>query len=88
MAKEKVTVSLDRSQAETARSLLGGISTSAAIGVALERLIRDERLRRDIEAYRSVPATAAERALAEVAEAPGLDDATDWEALYAAPGGG
>jgi hypothetical protein len=48
MAREKVTITLDRSKAERARSLLGAASTSQIIDLALERLIRAERLRRDV----------------------------------------
>lgn len=88
MAKDKVTITLDRAQAQTARMLLGGISTSAVIDVALGRLIRAERLRRDIDAYRAVPSTGAELALADLADVSGLDDSTDWETLYAAPENG
>jgi hypothetical protein len=83
MAKEKVTITLDRGAAERARSLLGGVSTSEAIHIALQRLIRAERLRRDVAAYRRVPPTDGELALAELADRSDLDDSTDWEALYA-----
>ncbi len=43
---------------------------------------RVERLRRDIAAYRRTPPTAAEKALGLLADSGGLDDETDWEALY------
>ncbi len=82
MAKEKVTITLDRSKAESARALVGATSTSEVIDIALDRLIRAERLRRDVEAYRRVPLTAAEAGLA-LLDAPDLDDPTDWELLYA-----
>ena len=59
MAKQKVTITLDRSKADRARSLLGVSSTSEVIDLALDRVINAERLRRDIDAYRRVPATAA-----------------------------
>ena len=45
--------------------------------------MRAERLRRDVEAYRRVPQTGEERALADQADDRGLDDDVDWEALYA-----
>jgi len=44
--------------------------------------INDERLRRDIAAYRRVPPTAPETAIALHGDASGLPDETDWEALY------
>jgi hypothetical protein len=83
VAKEKVTITLDRSKADDARSLVGAGSTSEVIDLALGQLIRAERLRRDIAAYRRLPPTDAEVALAVMAETSGLDDETDWEALYA-----
>ena len=83
MARGKVTITLDRAKADDARALVGAASTSEVIDVALDRLIRAERLRRDIAAYRRIPPTAEEIALASLAATGGLDDDTDWEALYA-----
>ncbi len=83
MAKEKVTITLDRSKADSARSLLGARSTSEVVDLALDHVIRAERLRRDIAAYRRVPPTEDEVELALLAATAGLDDDTDWEALYA-----
>lgn len=83
MAKEKATVTLDRSKADEARSLVGARSTSEVIERALDLLIRVERLRRDISAYRRVPPTDAEIEIAVLADAAGVADDTDWEALYA-----
>jgi hypothetical protein len=82
MAKEKVTITLDRAKADDARALLGAVSTSEAIDLALDRLIRAERLRRDIAAYRRVPPTDEEVELALLAATGGLDDDLDWEGLY------
>jgi hypothetical protein len=84
MAKQKVTITLDRAKSDDARSLAGAKSTSEVIDLALDHFIRFERLRRDVAAYRRVPPTESENALATMAAADGLDDATDWEALYAA----
>jgi len=50
--------------------------------LALDRLIRTERLRADIAAYRRVPPTQSEIDLALLADTSGLADDTDWEALY------
>jgi hypothetical protein len=84
MAKEKVTITLDRAKADAARSLVGAASTSEVVDVALDRLLRAERLRRDVEAYRRMPPTDEERALAGLRpDNRALYDDTDWEALYA-----
>lgn len=55
-----------------------------------ERCTRDntirmvnEQLRRDVEAYRRLPQTTEERALANFAAPSGLVDDVDWAALYA-----
>jgi hypothetical protein len=85
MAKEKATITLDRRKAEEARALVGAESTSAVVDVALDRLIRLERLRRDIGAYRAAPPTDDEVALADLAGGALLDDDTDWAALYSEP---
>ncbi len=82
MAKEKVTITLDRSKAETAKSLVRAGSTSEVIEVALDHLIRTEHIRRDIAAYRRIPPTDAEVELATLADTTDLEDDTDWEALY------
>lgn len=55
MPREKATITLDRRKVDEARALTGQKSTSAVIDLALERLVRGERLRRDIEAYRRAP---------------------------------
>lgn len=77
-----MTVTLDRSKADAARVLMGASSTSEVLDMALDHLIRTERLRRDVAAYRRVPQTEAEVELALLAAAR-LDDDTDWEAIYA-----
>lgn len=82
MAKQKVTITLDRSKAEHARTLVGASSTSEAVDLALDHLIRAERLRRDIAAYQRVPPTPDESEIAALASPTSLDE-TDWEALYA-----
>ena len=82
VAREKITITIDRSKVERARSLLGTPSTSQVIDVALARLIRAERLRSDLAAYRRVPPADAEVKLALMTETGDLDDETDWEKLY------
>jgi hypothetical protein len=83
MAKEKVTITLDRSKADSARALVDAGSTSEVIDLALDRLIRAERLRRDVAAYRRSPPSAVEVELASLADSEALEDDTDWETLYA-----
>jgi len=82
MAREKATITLDRSKAATARALLGVGSTSEAIDVALDELIHAARLRTDIAAYQRTPPTQDEVALASLGDIGGIGDETDWEALY------
>lgn len=83
MAREKATLTLDRGKAEVARSLIGARSVSETVDVALERLIRGERLRRDVALYRSEPPDDLEIALGDLPVELDLeDDAVDYEALY------
>jgi hypothetical protein len=82
MAKEKATITLDRSKAAAARAILGLNSTSEVIDVALDQLIRTARLRADVAAYLRMPPTPDEVELQSVGDASGLGDDTDWEALY------
>jgi hypothetical protein len=82
MAKQKVTITLDRAKADEARLLVGSANTSEVIDVALGRLIRAERLRRDIDAYRRLPPTDTDLLVALQADTSGLADDTDWAALY------
>ena len=58
MAKQKVTITLDRAKADEARLLVGSANTSEVIDVALGRLIRAERLRRDIDAIAALTGMA------------------------------
>jgi hypothetical protein len=83
MGKQKVTITLDRAKAQAARDLVGAASTSEVVDIALDRLVRAERLRRDVEAYRGTPQTAEENAFADLADTSALSDDVDWEALYA-----
>lgn len=83
MPKDTTTVSVHRSKVNEAKALVDARSTSEVNDIALDRLIRSERLRKDITAYRQHPPTEAEIALAVLADTRGLADDTDWEALYA-----
>ena len=82
MAREKATITLDREKAAAARELLGIDSTSEVIDVALGRLVRSERLRSDVAAYRRSPTTSDEVELGLLVASGDIDDDTDWAALY------
>lgn len=81
MARDKVTITLDRTKAAIASALIEAVSTSEVIDIALDHLIHRERLRKDIAAYTQLPPTEAEMRIADL-ETADLDDDTDWEALY------
>jgi hypothetical protein len=83
MAKQKTTITVERRKVDEARRLTGAPSTSAAIDLALDRLIRTERLRRDVAAYTGTPPTEDEIALGSITPSwTDLADETDWDALY------
>ena len=85
MAREKATVTIDRDKLELAKELIQVRTMSETIDVALDRLIRGEQLRRDVEAYAKGPPTADELALADLPLDLDLDDDdVDYEALYGA----
>lgn len=83
MAKEKATITVDRAKLAEARALLGVNSASAAIDIALSDVVRRARLRRDVAAYRRLPQTDDEAALAGFQPTwEELDDDTDWDAEW------
>ena len=83
MAKEKVTITLDRGTISEVIRLTGATSTSAAIDRALRELLRSERTKRDVEAYLRIPQTSEEMELVNYQPTlSDLDDDTDWAALY------
>jgi len=87
MAKGKATVLLDRQKVDEARRLVGGRSMSEVIEIALDRLIRVERLRRDVAAYAKLPPTDEELAFSDLPAALDLDDEdVDYEAPYGQDG--
>jgi len=49
LARDKATVTLDRAKVQDAMDLTGGRSMSEVIDIALDRLIRAEQPRRDME---------------------------------------
>jgi hypothetical protein len=87
MAREKVTITLDRAKATAACELVGsGTPLSRVIDLALDGLIRAERLRADVAAYRDQPPSEVEDAIAaRSGDNADLADSTNWEELYAEP---
>ncbi len=83
MTKDKATITVDRSKVDRVREITGAANTSQAIDVALNELIRLDRLRRDVAAYSRIPPSPDEIALAgSPPDWADLADATDWEAVY------
>ena len=83
MAREKVTITLDRAKAERARDLIRAKSISDVVDAALDRLVRSEQLRRDVAAYTRAPPTKKELAIADLPVELDLDDAdVDYDAIY------
>jgi hypothetical protein len=86
MARVKATVTLDRAKVATAQALLETKSISETLDVALDRLIRGERLRRDVAAYTREPLGPDELVIADLPAELDLDDAdVDYDALYGGP---
>jgi hypothetical protein len=84
MAREKATVTLDREKANAAKSLVRAKSLSETIDIALDRLIRAERLRQDVSLYRSRPPTDQELAVGDLPVAFDLgDDDVNYDVIYA-----
>lgn len=86
MTKRKTTITVEPEKLEEVLRLTGAPSNSAAIDIALDRLIRTDRLRRDVQAYSGSPPTEEEIALAAIRpDWADLSDETDWDALYSEP---
>ena len=83
MAKEMVTITIDRAKAALALEISGARSTSEVVDLAPDQFIRADRLRADEVAYQSASPTAAEVELTLLGDTSGLVDDTDWERLYA-----
>lgn len=83
MVRSKATVTIDREKVQDAMTLTSARSMSEVIDLALDRLIRNEQLRSDLEAYRRQPAQDDEIALGMLPVRLDLDDDdVDYEALY------
>jgi hypothetical protein len=83
MASEKATLTLDRAKVAEAKRLIGGRSMSQVVDVALDRLIRAERLKADVAAYGADPRPVDDLGLGELAVAFDLDDDdVDYDAVY------
>jgi hypothetical protein len=82
-AREKAIVTLDRGKAN-AKSLVRAKSLSETVDIALDRLIRAERLRHDVSSYTSRPPTDEELAVGNLPVAFDLrDDDINYEVIYA-----
>lgn len=83
MASEKATLTLDRAKMAEAKRLIGGRSMSQVVDVALDRLIRAERLKADVAAYGGGPGHLDDLGLDDLAVAFDLDDDdVDYDAVY------
>lgn len=83
MAKEKVTITVDRAKLSEARARLGVSSASAAIDVALSELIRRHRVLHDVEAYMTTASTDEGATFSRAHPDWGdLADDTDWDAEW------
>jgi hypothetical protein len=86
MAREKVTVTLDRVKVRSAMVLSSSRSMSDAIDVALDRFIREAELQRDIAAYVRHPLDDDEAMLGTLPARLDLgDEGVDYEVLYREP---
>lgn len=87
MAREKATISLDRGKVEEAKALVRGRSMSDVIELALDRLIRVERLRHDVAAYGRQPPSKDELAWSDLPVELDLDDDdVDYDRWYGPEG--
>jgi hypothetical protein len=77
-----VTITVDRSKLDRIGPLVGLSSTSGIVDLALDQLLRNEQIRRDVIAYGRVPATVEDIALAVRSDWTDLADDTDWATLY------
>lgn len=83
MGSEKATLTLDRAKMAEAKRLIGGRSMSQVVDVALDRLIRAERLKADVAAYGARPGSVDEVVLGDLEVSFDLDDDdVDYDALY------
>ena len=83
MARDKVTITLDRAKAAAVQAATGAPSVSEAIDIALSTLILHEQIRNDLAAYEAHPPTPQELATARRSrDWSHLADDTDWDALY------
>ena len=86
MAKEKVTITLDRRLVDEVVRLTDAASTSGAIELALRHLIKVERLASDLRAYELHPSTPFEKSLGELSQDwSDIADDTDWDAVCQPP---
>lgn len=83
MAKEKLSVTLDRAKLVRAQELTGVATVSALLDLAVTRLLTQELERRHIAGYQRHPQGKNDIAWAEIARDPtDIADDTDWAELY------
>jgi hypothetical protein len=83
MARDKATITVDRAKLDRVRELTGAASASQAIDIALGELVRLDRVRKDIAAYRKLPPSDEEIDLTlRGRDWTDLEDDTDWEDVY------
>jgi hypothetical protein len=77
MTKRRATITVDPDKVDEANRLTGSDNFSQTVDKALDALIRQERLRQDVEAYARIP---QERGLGRdsLLVPADLDDDTDW----------
>lgn len=74
MAREKVTLTLDRLKVRAAMNLTASDTMSQVVDIALDRLIHTEQLRRDVAAYTKAPLDDEELELLRLPVRLDLDD--------------
>jgi Bacterial antitoxin of type II TA system, VapB len=88
MARRKVTLVVDQDKLKEAQRLSDSPSMSATIDLALDRLIREEETRHDVELYLKYPQTEEELAFAGLPVTLDLgDEDVDYDAMYPEPQG-
>lgn len=83
MAREKVSITVDRTKVDRARELVEARSVSDLIDVALTRLISAELERRHVQGYERLPPDAESDSWAALRrDNVDIADDVDWATLY------
>lgn len=81
MARERATITVDRSKVRVAQHLIGAPPMAATVDFALDRLIQAEPLRSDVRVYQAASPMDCDREPAATGSFDDLDD-VDWDLLY------